>query len=146
MSLNDKLWFDPILRLIGKITYPLGNAPIPLNQWIGYKFVCRAYSQSIKCHMELWLDMTNGAGGGNWVLANKVDDVPGLTGGSNPECAPSHNSSGSNPAGTPGSYWFGQPLVHQYQTANYSVLLRCDGTDKQYFKWFSVREVGDIVG
>ena len=132
---------------LGKTTYPFPNGgKMPLGVWIGFKFICRAYTSSIKANLQAWMDLTNGENGGHWVLVNEIDDVPGMTGGSTPVCAPSHDTSGNNPPGTPGSFWHNMPLVHQYQTANYSVLIRNDGTDQQYFKWFSVREVNDIVG
>jgi len=135
---------------LGKATKPF-NGDMPLHQWVGYKFVCRAYTNSIKCKLQLYMDMTNGKNGGDWILVNEIDDVPGLSshdtqGKPTPICAPSYDWCGLNPPRTPGEFWYGQPLVHQYQSANYSVLLRNDDTTNQYFKNFSVREVDDIVG
>lgn len=137
----------PNTLTLGKTTYPFSNGgKMALNTWIGFKFVCRAYTNSIKAHMEIWMDLTNGANGGHWVLVNEIDDVPDLTDISTPVCSPSHDWSLEKPPGTLGSFWHNKPLVHQFQTANYSVLLRNDNTDLQYFKNFSVREVTDIVG
>jgi hypothetical protein len=136
---------------LGKTTRPFNGRDMPLQKWIGYKFVCRTYTKSVKCNLQMYMDMTEGKNGGDWSLINEIDDTQGLSsydekGNPTPVCAPSYDISGTNPPGTNGWFWLGQPLCHQYQTANFSVLLRNDGTTNQYFKWFSVREVDEIVG
>jgi hypothetical protein len=142
----------PNTVILGKTTHPLPNGgDMPLNCWVGYKFICRAYTTSIKCNLQMYLDMTNGINGGQWTLINEVTDVSGSTAydsqsNETPVCADSYDWSGTNPPRTSGKFWWGQPLVKQYQTANYSVLLRNDQTNLQYFKDFSIREVDEILG
>ena len=129
----------------------------PLSTWIGVKFVCRDYTQSCKCNLQLWLGTTGGVNGGNWQKVNEVDDLPGmgsLDDNNNPTKCPATSygwcgdpaSAGSHPPGTDGITFWTMPISisHGFQGANYSVMMRNDSTTEQYFKYMSIREVDPI--
>jgi hypothetical protein len=57
-----------------RVTYFPGRA-LPVNQWIGMKFVVYTVPDTERVQLELYYDGTDGADGGNWVLIhNSIDD------------------------------------------------------------------------
>jgi hypothetical protein len=52
-----------------------GDGTIPKNTWIGHKLVLRDVDNGTHVRMEMYLDLTDGANGGKWILAaNYTDD------------------------------------------------------------------------
>jgi hypothetical protein len=49
----------------------------PKNQWIGVKFVIATVSETQKVQLELYLDLTDGRDGGDWILEHTYIDRPG---------------------------------------------------------------------
>lgn len=111
---------------------PVWRRGMPFRQWIGYKFV--VYDRSDGVHLELWIDRTNGKGGGDWALVNRVIDDGRLFGRT--PCAPGIDPRLplTNDASRPGSE-SGRP--------NVSVYFRSDqvGEDGLVYKWASIREI-----
>ena len=108
------------------IVYPFGDkSGMPLNTWIGFKFVCRSTDGGTKCKMELFLDLTNGVCGGDWVKTTEFTDYDGWS-SDQVSCCEEHRGKVLNP-----------PSMDK----NYSVYLRSDGLGEQFYKWFSVREI-----
>lgn len=55
------------------------GGPMPTSQWVGMKFICRAYSNVRKVRMETYMDLTNGEDGGEWYKVIDNIDYDGLT-------------------------------------------------------------------
>lgn len=112
--------------------YPFGQGNrMPLNVWIGMKFVCRSCDHGTKVNMECYLDMTDGLNGGQWVKWHDFTDYDGWSSDTNSCCA-THK---------------GKVLLPPYMTSNYSVYLRTDGLingGTQFYKKFSIREIDPI--
>lgn len=126
---------------------------LPLNRWIGFKFVARnidagndgRWENDTSVRLELYKDMSIGnvtnpnppANGGSWELVNQYTDDGNLSSGT--PCT--HQLSPDDDPYGAASKPFTWP--------NYSVYLRTDGLSAsipQYYKWFSVREVAPVSG
>lgn len=61
-----------------RTTTPLLGDSLPLDQWIGMKFVVYTIpNEPTFVKLELYLDMNQGVDGGDWVLVHQVIDTPG---------------------------------------------------------------------
>jgi len=104
--------------------YPfMNNGPMPLNTWIGYKYIVRSLNNDTECCAEMYMDTTNGENGGSWIKVNEFIDYNGWS-SDVPSCCEIHR---------------GRVL-----DANYTVYLRTDGVIKQLYKWFSIREIDPL--
>ena len=99
------------------------NEPMPLNTWIGYKYVVRSCDNDTTCHVEMYMDFTDGKNGGTWKKINEFIDYDGWS-ADMPSCCTDHS---------------GKVLKE-----NYTVYLRTDGVNKQLYKYFSVREIAPL--
>ena len=103
--------------------YPFTNGGrMPLNKWIGYKYIVRSCDSDTACHAEMYTDMTNGKNGGSWIKVNDFIDRKGWS-SDVPSCCETHRGA--------------------VLDGNYSVYLRTDGVKEQLYKWFSVREINE---
>ena len=113
--------------------YPFGKGTrMPLNKFIGYKFVVRACDSNTKVQQELWMDLTDGLNGGTWVKIFEFVDYDGWSFDA-PFCCDYHR---------------GKVLLPPYMQTNYSVYLRTDGLvngGKQYYKKFSIRQIDPLM-
>lgn len=126
--------------------YPWGsNTKLPLNKWIGYKFLARNCENDSKVRLELYTDTSlfdQGAianpaappSGGAWKLVHSyTDDGKWSTG------------YGVRPAYNSGKPEYKAEYAAPLTWPNWSVYLRTDALQgPQYYKWFSVREVAPI--
>jgi hypothetical protein len=111
--------------------YPWGTkTDIPINKWLGFKLIARDQGTASNVHLELWLDNTsNGVlANQNWVKIVDYVDTDNKAWASQDSgwcCATHKNKSyrGIN------------------QTASKFVYIRADGSNPQYYKWVSVREI-----
>lgn len=111
-------------------TYPFpGGGKMPLNKWIGYKYVSRACNGGTQVKLELYMDLTNCVNGGTWVKVTEFTDYDGWS-SDTPSCCAAHS---------------GKVLLPPYCTTNYSVYLRSDGLGEQFYKWFSIREIDPLA-
>jgi hypothetical protein len=104
---------------------------MPLNKWIGYKFVVRNVAGNTRVRLELYLDKTEGKNGGDW--------------GDRPVIAFEDSAGWSSEKATKCDERLpGDVLLDP----NWSVYLRTDALDRpqdlQYYKWFSVREIAPL--
>ena len=104
------------------------SSGMPMKQWIGFKYVVRCLPDNSKCQMDLYVDLDEGANGGNWQHVIAFTDVSGWSAGMPTDCR-------SRDAG-------------DVLAPNYAIYLRTDSIDAsgngQYYKWFSVREIAPL--
>ena len=93
------------------------NSPdgeIPINAWIGYKFVIRTMESTGSVKLELYMDITDGIKGGTWKKVSEfIDD----------------------------GNWGGGKIFSEPAT---SVFLRNDGLGIAQYKNFSIREISPM--
>ena len=53
------------------------NAVLPLNTWVGMKFVVYTIPNTSEVKLELYYDGTDGIDGGNWILIHEMIDSQG---------------------------------------------------------------------
>lgn len=141
--------------------FPFSGAS-PLNQWIGFKYIFREYSNVLKTNLQIYMDLTNGLNGGTWNKINDFTDVMGWSAAQTTDIPQdSMEPDLITHTSIPGSFWTGAPLCAQYlgktpigtsayspAQSNYSVFIRNDYTTPvygaQYYKWFSIREVNEL--
>jgi len=112
-----------------KPVYPFMNkGRMPLNKWIGYKYVVRSCENNTKVKLELYMDLTNGKNGGTWQKLTEFIDYDGWS-AATPSCCDAHK---------------GKVLTSPYFDNTYSVYLRSDGLGRQLYKKFSVREIDPL--
>jgi len=146
--------------------YPF-NGPLPLNTWIGFKVICREYSNVLKNNIQIFTDMTNGLNGGDW---KKQLDFTDYMGWSSQQAIEAGKTDVPQPSMVPdtitglpivGDFWTGAPLVAQYlgkpaigsslyspAQDNFSIFIRNDYTNPiygaQFYKKFSIHEVDEL--
>lgn len=104
--------------------YPFPNkGRMPINKWIGHKFIARSCNGGSNCKLETWIDMTDGLNGGTWSNITNFIDTPGWS-SDTPSCCSNHT---------------GKVLG-----SNYSVYLRTDGLGEQFYKKWSIREIDPL--
>jgi len=110
-------------------TYPFPKkGKMPLNTWIGYKFVVRSCENNTKAKLELYMDLTDGVNGGTWQKLIEFVDYDGWS-SDTPACCAHHKGKVLNCTSFPQTY---------------SVYLRSDGLGEQFYKKFSVREIDPL--
>lgn len=119
-----------------------GNQPVyelPLNKWIGFKLVARNCDHDTRVLVDVYVDKTNGANGGDWQLVKSIKDIP-----YDPADAARYYSkelwddaADFKDKGSAVPAQHGEPIT----TPDYSVYLRTDGNSEQFYKFFSVREI-----
>jgi len=128
----------------GGVNDSKGHFKMPLNSWVGYKFVVRNCDNESAVLLELYIDKTGGVDGGSWELVKSCKDVEYTT------TTDAHYFSDSlwyegtdfKTKGSASINQHGKPIL----SPNYSVYLRTDGDIEQYYKWFSVREISPVTG
>jgi len=109
--------------------YPFPNkGRMPLNTWIGFKMISRACENNTKVKLELYMDLTDGLNGGNWVKLIEFTDYEGWS-SDTPACCATHT---------------GKVLLPPHCISNYSIYLRSDGLGEQFYKKFSIREIDPL--
>ncbi len=98
--------------------YPF-NGRMPLNVWIGMKFIIHSNSDNTVT-LKLYLDITDGLNGGTWELVTTFTDYNGWSSDC-PACS--------------------TRLTGKVLGPNYSIYLRSDGFPIQIMKKFSIREI-----
>lgn len=106
---------------------------LPLERWIGFKYVVR--DQGPKVKVEIWRDLAEGVGGGDWQRVLTVrDDGTGA------------GSEGCRPDVDPRAALTARPerLGSESGLPNLSVYFRTDdvGQEGLVYRWGSVREIG----
>jgi hypothetical protein len=136
-------------EVLGSWTPDTGSVEgrLPLNRWIGFKFVARnvrdADSGSTHVLLQLYRDLSVGSspspdppeGGGQWALVTEYTDTGSWSSGS--PCTP---------CGAPDDARYMDATL-PFTWPNYSVYLRTDGIVDdipQFYAWLSVREVAPI--
>ena len=100
-----------------------GDGTMPLNTWIGHKFVLRDYDAGTHVKLQMYLDLTDGLNGGDWKLvAEWTDDgnwaVP------------------PNPCNI--------PMTKIILEDNPSVFIRNTNISSALYKKFSIREINPL--
>lgn len=142
------------------------TTPVPLNSWIGVKYIMRPYTNVLKFNIQTYVDYTNGLNGGTWNRIMNFTDEYGWSAQFDPPDIPldSMYPDVNTHQTISGSYWTGSPPVgafmgwapinnidgaHQPVPSNYSVFIRNDYTnpvpDAQFYKWWSIREIAPLT-
>lgn len=118
--------------LARKVQWPGG---MPSRRWIGYKHVVYDLADG-RVRQELWLDESDGAGGGQWRKVNAVEDDGATFGAGAGSC------SASVPASLPLTRARERPGSESGKP-NITVYFRSDGVapDGLEYKWASIREI-----
>jgi Carbohydrate-binding module 64 len=148
-----RMLFDGRLDFEKEVSHPndinvqhsLGNwsGGLPLNRWIGFKYVARNVDNNTHVRLELYRELSIGnvtnpsapAGGGAWELLGAFTD--------NGTWSTGFGSCSAQTAWDNGHTDRSLPLTWP----NWSVYLRTDGITAsipQYYKWLSVREVAPL--
>ena len=108
---------------------------LPVARWLGYKHVVFDLPDG-RVRQELWLDESDGAGGGQFRLLNAHEDDGSTFGASSPSCRPGIAPSLALRAGT-------ERAGSESGKPNISVYFRSDGVGPEglVYKWASVREI-----
>jgi hypothetical protein len=116
---------------------------LPLNRWIGFKYVARNVDNNTHVKLELYRELSIGnvvnpsapAGGGTWELVGTFTDTGTWSTGFGSCTAQTAWDNGHTDRSLPLTW------------PNWSVYLRTDGITAsipQYYKWLSVREVAPL--
>jgi len=93
--------------------------------------------------LELYIDKTNGIGGGDWMLCGRLEDIIYSEAVDSFYFSKSlwHDGGDFKTKGSASDEQHGRPIVEP----DYSVYLRTDGNARQYYRSFSIREIGPDV-
>ena len=94
----------------------------PYNQWEGFKFIARDVNGGAGVHFEIWRDLADGAGGGDWQKLFQTDDIGGW-------------GTGLVACGN------ADPADKVLSGPNLSILMRNDDVSDFRYKRWSVREI-----
>ena len=153
---------DTVAEASSVARFPFGGS-CPLNQWIGFKYIFREYSNVLKCNLQMYMDLTDGLNGGTWNRIMNFTDIMGWSSQLTDD-VPQDSMVPDTVTGlpVPGSFWTGAPLCAQYLGKtpigtsayspvqdNFCVFIRNDYTSanvygSQFYKWFSIREVDPL--
>lgn len=117
----------------------LFSGGMPLNQWVGYKFVVRDVDAGTHVKLEAYLDMTNGANGGTWTKISEFTDMSNNFGVGYATCnaaiSPSLPLTSSN-----------NRLGTETGRPNVAIYFRSDGVniDGLLYKAASIREINPL--
>lgn len=126
----EKETAHPDNQAIGNVElFPAG---LPTNTWIGMKFV--VYDAEEGVHLELWLDLTGGRGGGDWQMVNSIIDDGTLFGAVPCDAGIDPRAALTGDPRRAGS---------ESDRPNLSVYFRSDGIGPEgmVYRWASVREI-----
>jgi hypothetical protein len=148
-----RMLFDGRMDFEKEVSHPSGInvqhelAPwpggLPLNRWIGFKFVARNVDNGTHVKLELYRELSIGdevnpaapAGGGTWELIGSYTDTGAWSTGFGSGVAQAECDKGREDRSLPLTW------------PNWSVYLRTDGITQsipQYYKWLSVREIAPL--
>jgi hypothetical protein len=108
---------------------------MPFGRWIGYKHLVYDLPHGA-VRQELWIDESEGKGGGQWVLLNTLEDDGSRFGAGGPACGR------GIPATLPLSL-AATRVGSESGKPNISVYFRSDGVAEHglWYKWGSIREI-----
>jgi hypothetical protein len=150
---GGRMLFDGRLDFEKEVSHPsdinvqqsIGNwsGGLPLNRWIGFKYVARNVDNNTHVKLELYRELSIGnvvnpsapAGGGTWELLGTYTDTGSWSTGFGSCTAQTSWDNGHTDRSLPLTW------------ANWSVYLRTDGLTSsipQYYKWLSVREIAPL--
>lgn len=119
--------------------YPWGDGVyMPLNQWIGYKFIGTTCNNGTKVHLKLYIDTVSNGNLANqqWTLLKDITDEDNIT-----SIWPSGQSNTAASSYRTGSPYVGKALCGSNKTTQKWVYIRTDGVREQRYKYMSVREI-----
>lgn len=119
--------------------YPWGDGEyLPLNQWIGYKFIGTTCSNGTKVHLKLYIDTVSNGNPANqqWTLLKEITDEDNIT-----SIWPSGQSNIAASSYRTGSPYVGKALCGSNRTTQKWVYIRTDGVREQRYKYMSIREI-----
>ena len=134
---NDGSGVSPMASVaFSSLSTPIDNKTrlhtMPIDTWIGYKFIVRNVDNDTAVNLQTWIDLTDGQNGGKWKKINEYTDK----GGWNATYFYNKNNMTWPCPNVATDYVIDHPMPY--------VFVRADAVNEIDYKNFSIREINPL--